>query len=1009
MGKNIGYRLVMLQLVCAASICAQTSIGFGAITGVVRDYANQGIPDTTVILSNRQMGIARSLETTDNGAFDASALTPGSGYHLKVTRKGFVNVEYGDFDIPLGHTLHFQISMQQEPATETQAPKSPVIVHDISYTSQISLSQLDLDTLPTPDGNVQPLAALSSVVTAVPSGELAFHSEPGTVAFLTDGILTTNTFYYDRPPVTPPVTQDALHELQIISGDPSAEVGHTMEGTFNAVTQGGGSALHGGVYGFLNSHGMNAPDRYATGFDASDSRHRYGANAGGPVRSNTIFWFVNIEDLQARSEEINRATNLLLTNSAGTAIVPSNCTATAAQCTSAISFLNAQLNRPVDSSLTSLTGFARADWRPNGSNDINFEVGAVHRHAPNGTETQTVANNAQLLGYNGTYTDETRFVRAGYTAGWGNVVNNVRVGWYRDRFSDYEDSSLLPSTGALAINIAGTPFGGNTQYPDALSEQHRQLVDNLSTTVGSHTFKVGVDYSMNQDWNEQVAGRFGSYAFPTLTAFADDFSGNGAGHKDYSIFNQTFGQPIVKLNSKTVNIYAQDTWRATNRLSVTVGILWEKPFLPKPTYTNTVFFQTASISSPDTNFSPRIGAAYRLGDKTTIHLGVGTYYQPFSGQLLKALYTGNAIYQLPITANPTIATETAAPIFPRVITVPSLIPLGTTDVMYGIGKLGNPEALQASLVIDREFSKNMSFSLGVTDSRGSKLWTAADQNLSSPTITKEYLIQNASGVTVNTYSTSMYTARTNTSYAQVYEVQNSGSSQYYGMTAQLRRRLSHGLTVQAAYTWSHSIDNVSGPPVVAGFIPASSVPGAAYIDRGNSSFNQPSRAVVSWTWEPTFSKSDSPIVRYTINGWQLSGIATFASALGETPLVVVNGQQFPGTTGVVMDYTSSLNGSGSWSRVPFQPVNSLLTSPEYVVDARLTRQIPITERVKAALMFEGYNAFNMQYNTSVNTISYLATSGILKPVAGLGDGNAADGSPWGDNARHLQIALRIQF
>jgi hypothetical protein len=103
-----------------------------------------------------------------------------------------------------------------------------------------------------------------------------------------------------------------------------------------------------------------------------------------------------------------------------------------------------------------------------------------------------------------------------------------------------------------------------------------------------------------------------------------------------------------------------------------------------------------------------------------------------------------------------------------------------------------------------------------------------------------------------------------------------------------------------------------------------------------------------WTWQPSVAKDGSWMSRYLINGWQFSGLATFSSSLPETPLVLVNGQQF---TGVPMIYTNSLNGSGGWSRVPFQPVNSLLTGPQYNIDARITRDIPIRERIKGQLMF----------------------------------------------------------
>jgi len=110
-----------------------------------------------------------------------------------------------------------------------------------------------------------------------------------------------------------------------------------------------------------------------------------------------------------------------------------------------------------------------------------------------------------------------------------------------------------------------------------------------------------------------------------------------------------------------------------------------------------------------------------------------------------------------------------------------------------------------------------------------------------------------------------------------------------------------------------------------------------------------------------------------------------------------------------MEYVNSLNGSGGWNRVPFQDVGSLRTGAQYVVNARVAKVLPFTDRIKGILMFEAFNALNNQYDTSLNTIAYTATLGVLRPVAGVGTGNAADGFPYGTNARRAQVALRIVF
>jgi hypothetical protein len=163
---------------------------------------------------------------------------------------------------------------------------------------------------------------------------------------------------------------------------------------------------------------------------------------------------------------------------------------------------------------------------------------------------------------------------------------------------------------------------------------------------------------------------------------------------------------------------------------------------------------------------------------------------------------------------------------------------------------------------------------------------------------------------------------------------------------------------------------------------------------------------VSWTWTPTVRSSAFPIARRVLNGWALSGIATAATGLPQTEEVMVNGQQVSGSA---MVYTNSLNGSGGWDRVPFDQNSTLRPTPMVTVNARLTRTLQFGERVQAQLMVEAYNVANTQFDTSVNTIAYIAAAGILKPAPGLGVGNASYGIVNGTNARSGQVALRITF
>jgi hypothetical protein len=310
------------------------------------------------------------------------------------------------------------------------------------------------------------------------------------------------------------------------------------------------------------------------------------------------------------------------------------------------------------------------------------------------------------------------------------------------------------------------------------------------------------------------------------------------------------------------------------------------------------------------------------------------------------------------------------------------------------------------VAIERRLSKDTVLTVNLIDSRGKKLWSISDLNLVAPVLGETYTVDNASNQATSTLTTGIFTAKTDSTHAHVYQVYNNGSSWYNAAAVQLRKQLARTLGVQASYTWSHSLDDVSGPQVVPG-VPSNLYDGNYAGDRGNSAADQRHRATVNWLWQPTVTKSDSPFARFLLNGWEISGIATLASPQHRTPVEIVGAQQF---SGVTMTYTNSINGSGGWNRVPFQGVGSLTTGEnQYTVNGRVTRTLPFTERVKGMLMFEAFNVLNNQFTTGINTLAYTVTTGVAKPVAGVGAAIAADGYPYGSSARLCRIAFRLMF
>jgi hypothetical protein len=209
----------LLGVAFSAGAYAQPVIGSGTVTGKVSDYTGSGIPDTTVILSNPKLGIVRNIETSDDGTFYDSAMITGTGYSMKVTRKGFGDLDYNDFEILVGHTLYFNITMAQEPASNRrEAEKASIEMQDATYGWQGTQSEPEVEALPTRNRDVNTLVPLAiGVVPSYVTGQLAFHSELSTNAFLTDGILVQNIYFYDKAPIGPMVSQEAVREVQAVS------------------------------------------------------------------------------------------------------------------------------------------------------------------------------------------------------------------------------------------------------------------------------------------------------------------------------------------------------------------------------------------------------------------------------------------------------------------------------------------------------------------------------------------------------------------------------------------------------------------------------------------------------------------------------------------------------------------------------------------------------------------------------------------------------------------------
>jgi hypothetical protein len=1005
----------MLLFATVASVNTWGQAGFGGITGTVRDASGSSVPGAKVVVKNDQKGVRREMQTTSTGLFNAPLLVPASGYAVEVETSGFTKFELKDITIQVGSNVELEVNLQVAgTATQVDVSASAPIVEDTKSGITDLVTQEQIDNLPINGRRADTFALLTPGVTRDGTfGLVSFHGISAGNAFLTDGNYTSNAFYSEnagRTRISTQISQDAVQEFQVLSDGYSSEYGRAMGGVINTVTRSGSNDYHGTLYEFFRNRTLVAPDRYALGYNAPEWRHQAGATFGGPIKKDKLFFFSNFELVKRNFPALNRITTTQIADPTGTFVLPSNCKApaTAAQCQAAINFIQAQMNVLVPRSVNSDIGFAKLDYHLNDRNTLTVDFNIMHWVSPDGIQTQSVLPSGAALGNNGNSTVETRYGNADLTTILTpNTLNNFRFGFFKDRLSDPAASQLWPSTGPLYITVASATVGAAEAYPRTYpSEERFQLADTFSWTRGSHSFKFGVDFDTNLDYLKQLFNYAGAYSYSSLTNFALDFSGNSTA-KSYSSFSQEFGNPVQNLRTNNLYFFALDSWKINRKLTLNYGLRYEKTFLPQPTLADPNYPQTGRIPGTNKDFAPRISLAYELNEKTVVRVGYGIFYAPYIVDGLDTLFLGNGLYQTSISANPN---QAGAPLFPNAFPNVNAVPAGTAQLTFAQPGFHNPYSEQATLAVQRQLAQGLDLTVSYNYTRGIGLITAPDVNLSAPSITRTYTIDDSLGNAVGSFTTPIWTTanKVDPRYSHIYVVGNGGDSWYNGLSVQLRKRFAHGFTGQFSYTWSHAIDDAqqSGASTTITYNQSSTYNGNFALDKGSSATDQRHRAVINWTYAPTIVKSDNWAARYLINGWQLSTITTMASSQPTSGTISVSGQQF---SGITMAYTTEINGLAGWNRVPFLPVNNTDIDRQYTVDARLVRNLPFTDRIKGMLMFEGFNVFNTQYNTGIATTEFTAAGGVIKPQVGFGLGNASQAFPDGTNARRLQAAFRLVF
>jgi len=314
----------------------------------------------------------------------------------------------------------------------------------------------------------------------------------------------------------------------------------------------------------------------------------------------------------------------------------------------------------------------------------------------------------------------------------------------------------------------------------------------------------------------------------------------------------------------------------------------------------------------------------------------------------------------------------AAPInrsnFPNAFTaLPNLAPTGLDPLSFTRTIVGAdfraPSADQYLLQLQRELNTNTVLSVGYVGTKGTALFQTIDGNPRRRNSTQR--VDPIRGV--------------------ILLRANAASSIYHSLQVSLDRRLSHGFSAGAHYTWSAYIDDASDifNPSVSGEVAVSQDSFNRRSDRGRSTYDRPHRFAANFVWELQFFKHQDGGLRHLLGGWQLNSFITLQSG---APFTVLNGVDpcgaLAGIDGLVGNaIRANLNTTQDVSRMSVEEINkaggaslfSQVTPSQCVgnlarnalradgianVDVGIFKNTALTERHKIQFRAEMYNATN---------------------------------------------------
>jgi hypothetical protein len=1081
--RSVSYLLIgLIAVLFCGSTSVHAQVAGGTVLGTVTDPSGAVVANAEITITDRATGLVRTVTTNSAGFYTAPNLTPGQ-YDIRITASGFSVGTVSDITLTVGAVQTVNVALKLGSASSTVevselAPGIDLATSSLSgEVDGLTVRELPLNgrdwsqlaTLQPGVAQVRNQSGIGAVGSAdVVRGARGFGNQlsvsgtrPTQNNYRLDGI-SINDYTNGAPGgvLGTLAGVDAIQEFSVLTTNYSAEYGKTSGGVINAITRSGTNQLHGDLFEFLRNSALDAKNFFdLPGPIPPFRRNQFGGAVGGPIVKDKTFFFFNYEGL--RQSLSSTQTNFVPSDNARRGILSTGNVTVDPLVEPFLQFWHPS-NGPVVGNgdvaeykvVTKQVGSgnfytARVDHQFSASDSLSasFFYDKTQLTNPDPLNNETFFNsNARPFGslewthvFSPAFTNSARF-------GFSRNSADILTGPGANPLATDTSLGSIPGKPAPFIVVPGlsTFFGGVDGFPNfTFGWNSFQGYDDAFLTRGRHSIKFGFAVERMQSNNLFHFFDNGNFVFPSLSAFLTN---------QPVVFQATIPSSATPraIRETLYGAYIQDDWRFRPNLTLNIGLRYEMTTIPteangKQASLKSMTDSTITPGQPYFNnnptvwdFEPRIGFAwdpFRNG-KTSVRGGFGLYdVLPLPYEFL-IISSASAPVAQNLSITNVVQGDFPTNAYNKAIQGCVLPDLSCYRTSYIDPNPHRSYVMQWNLNVQREIAPQTTLTVGYVGSRGVRLpFRTDDADIVLPTaLTPEgYLWPSNStqGAGIGT--------RVNPNVGRIDRLVFGGDSYYNGLHVDVERKFSHGLQFLTAFTWGKSID--TGSSTIAGdqfSNSPSSLP--FYFDarlrRGQSDFNLGRNLVISGTWQVPGLKSQTGIMSWIVNNWQIGGIleassgAPFTVLVGGDPLGLNNTDPFaypnriagPGCGSGVNSGNTSYIRVSCFAMPPSQGTTTSgasiytllgnsgrnpLTGPGLVnVDFSLFKNIPIhkiSEATNLQFRAEMFNIFNRP-----NFAPPLDNNVLFNP----------DGSPVGNAgvldttqtpSRQIQFGLKLIF